>query len=88
MKNLFKHYFDVNGVKNEIEINQQLADFEKAERIIILIPNYSINIQSKYRDAEDPEQIDWDWQEFEEQIGTNIMVNDYDDLIIEIYPND
>jgi hypothetical protein len=88
MKNLFLEYFDINEIKKEIEFNQQLADFEKAERIIILMGNYSINISMAYNKAEDPEQIDWDWQEFEEQIGTNIMVNDFDDLIIEIYPND
>lgn len=47
------------------------------DEIVILCPNYSINIQSKYSDGE---QMDWDFEDFEESIGESLFVNDYDDL--------
>lgn len=65
--------FDVDKVK------KMIADCPKDE-IVILCPHWSIN-KPKYDESEDPEAEDWDFQEFEDEIGQMLSVNDYDDLI-------
>ncbi len=44
----------------------------------ILIPNYSINVQSKYDDGED---LQAEFDEIEKELGHTLIVNDYDDLV-------
>ena len=70
MKNVFLELLDIDKCK------QLIAQCPKDE-IVILCPHYSINIQSKY---EDGEQMDWDFTDFEDAIGEQMYVNDYDDL--------
>jgi hypothetical protein len=50
------------------------------DEVVILCPNWPINKPS-YEGAEDPETEDWDFQELEDQLGTTLMVSDYNDLI-------
>lgn len=70
--NYFTALLDIDSIKKEIE---------SGETYIILLPHYSINIQSKYSDGE---ECDNDWNDFEDQIGHTMEVNDYDDLIIDL----
>lgn len=65
--------FDMEVVKHHIK---KCPEGE----VVILCGHWSIN-QPKYDDSEDPEQSQWDWEEFEELIGHLLMVSDYDDLI-------
>ena len=48
------------------------------DEVVILVPHFSINVQSHY---EDGEQLQWDLDELESYIGHTVEVNDYDDLI-------
>lgn len=48
--------------------------------MVILCPHYSINIQSRYDDGE---QMDWDFDGLEQELGETLMVNDYDDLVVD-----
>ena len=52
------------------------------DEIAILAPHWSIN-RPRYPDDSDPEQGDWDMEEFEELIGHTIIVTDYDDLAVD-----
>lgn len=72
MANLIAEMFDIEKVK------QQIAKCPEDE-IVILCGHWSIN-KPKYPEDADPEQIDWDWNEFEELINEMLFVNDYDDL--------
>lgn len=74
MANLFLELLDIDKTKESI------ANCPKDE-VVILIPHYSINVQSVYANCPDPEQIDWDWNDLEELLDCTLMVNDYDDLI-------
>ena len=73
MKNRFFELIDVAKVK-------QMIKECPTDEVVIICPHYSINIQSEYKNC-GPEQIDWDWNNFEKAIDTEIMVNDYDDLV-------
>jgi hypothetical protein len=66
----------------DIDKCRQIIDRTPSDAIAILCPNYSINIQAEYYRDEtiDPEQIDWDFDEFEEKVGHTLFVNDFDDL--------
>ncbi len=65
---------------NMDEVKKQIAACP-ADEVVILCGHWSIN-QPKYDGPdEDPEVLTWDWDEFEEELGTTIMVSDYDDLI-------
>lgn len=90
MNNLFMELFSIPNINAEVKKETKLANELNEMRLIILCPHYSINIQSKYFYSEcDPEQIDWDWQDFESQLqDVTLSVNDYDDLVIEIFPDD
>lgn len=70
--NHFKALLDIDSIKQEIE---------SGETYIILLPHYSINIQSKYSDVE---ECDNEWNDFEDEIGHTMEVNDYDDLVIDL----
>lgn len=76
-KNYYTELLDVEKCK-------ELIAKTRKDEITILCPLYSINIQSKYYNDEhldrDPEDIDWDFTDFEELIGERMFVNDYDDL--------
>lgn len=70
--NLIANMFDIAKVK------EQIANCPKDE-VVILCGHWSIN-GPKY--AEDhAERQDWDFNEFEQQLDTTLLVNDYDDLI-------
>lgn len=70
--NLIAAMFNVDKVK------EQIANCP-ANEIVILCAHWSIN-RPKY--AEDhAEQEDWDFTEFEQQLDTTLLVNDYDDLV-------
>lgn len=65
---------------NVERIKKMIADCPPDE-IVIICQHWSIN-QPKYdQPGEDPEAIQWDWDEAEEVIGEILMVNDFDDLI-------
>lgn len=55
------------------------------ETYIILCPNYSINVQSKYEDCE---ALEFDLDELEQYIGHSVEVNDYNDLIVDLSNNE
>ena len=86
MKNVFAEIFDFDAIKKEMAKMQTVADEVNEIQTLMLIPCYSINIARKYNDAEDADQINWDWDEMEERIGTPMHVNDYDDLCVSVYP--
>ena len=76
MKNLFFELLDVEKCKQAIRETPE-------DEICILLGHYSINVQMEYNQkCDDPEQIDWDWNDFEEAIGEMMYVNDYDDLCV------
>lgn len=55
------------------------------ERIVILCPHYSINVQAK---VDDHEELNEDWNELSEHIGQGYLeVSQYDDLVC-ILPSD
>lgn len=60
--------------------SQLIANCPKDE-IVILIPHYSINVQShsEYKDA--GEELSYDFDELQDYLGVSLSVNDYDDLI-------
>lgn len=60
------------------EIKQQIANCP-VDQAIILCGNWSIN-KPKYSD-DDSEREDWDMSEFEDQLGTTLLVSDYNDLV-------
>lgn len=77
MKNLFFELLDVDLCKKLILETPE-------DEICILLPHYSINIQMRYnRFCKDPEQISFDWDEFEEAIGESMYVSDFDDLCVD-----
>lgn len=74
----------------------EILDFEVCKQLIakgienddycaILAPLYSINIAAKY---EDSEELQWDLEELEKFIGYSGRVNDYDDLIVVLKPDE
>lgn len=74
--NLMANMFDIAKVK-------ELIANCPADEIVILCAYWSIN-GPKY--AEDcHEQQDWDWNEFEEEIDATLMINDYDDLVVDVH---
>ena len=73
MANLIAEMFDLEKVKQIIEDCPQ-------DEVVILCGNWSVNKPNGYDDFED---YDWDWSEFEDMIGHSMMVNDYDDLIVD-----
>lgn len=78
MENQFFELLDVDSCKRAIA---KCA----LDEVAILLPHYSINILSRYRDCEDPEQINHDWDDFEEAIGQSMQVSDYDDLVVDVH---
>lgn len=68
----------------DIEKCKKIVEETKEGEIGILCSHYSINIQSKYYQDEDlePEAMDFDFEEFQEELGHWMEVNEYDDLII------
>lgn len=70
MENRFLELLDIEKCK-------QLISECPEDEIVILCPHYSINIASFY---EDGEQLQWDFDDFDEAIGEQCYVNDYDDL--------
>lgn len=86
MKNLFLELLDVEKCK-------QLIKKTNEGEIAILLGHYSINIASVYNNTPTPdyliekgcdlsEQMQWDWDEFEQKLGYQMEVSDYDDLIV------
>lgn len=92
---LEKSISDIKGAYNleELETSNEafsitdILDIENAKKLIkdcpkdevcILIPHYSINVQSKY---EDGEELENDLHDLERELGINLQVNDYDDLV-------
>lgn len=72
------HFFEML----DLEKCRELVKTAKEQKgMAILCAHYSINIQSKYNDCGEPEQMDWDFTDFEETLGVVLSVNDYDDLI-------
>lgn len=59
-------------------IEQAVANHETC---VILCPNYSINVQSKY---EEGEELQFDLDELEQYIGYTVEVSDYNDLIVDL----
>ena len=86
MKNVFLDTFSVPAVRLALCNMQEKANRQGEELDLILCAHYSINIQRKYNDAEDAEQIDFDWDEFEQDIEASMHVNDYDNLCVTVYP--
>lgn len=77
--NRFFDLLDVDAVK------EMIAKCAKDE-VCIILPHYSINVQMWYNEQDcDPEQCDWDWNDFEEAIGHSMQVNDFDDLIVDVH---
>lgn len=74
--NLIANMFDIAKVK------ELIAKCPKDE-VVILCAHWSIN-GPKYDDDSNENQ-DWDWNEFEQELGTTLMVNDYDDLIADVH---
>lgn len=72
MTNLISEMFDVEQVKKAI------SNCPKDE-IVLLCGHWSIN-KPKYPADCDPEAEDWDFSEFEDEIGQMLFVTDYDDL--------
>lgn len=66
--------FDILDMEGSKKVIEECPEGET----VILIPHYSINVQSKY---EDGEELQDDLDAVEAQLGTSVMVNDYDDLI-------
>lgn len=73
MSNKIIAMFNMDEVKKSIEKCP-------ADEVVILCGHWSIN-GPKPLEGEDPESIDWDFQEFEDALGVTVMVSDYDDLI-------
>jgi len=69
--------FSITDVLDVEEAKKAIAACPEGETCI-LIPHYSINVQSKY---EDGEELQNDLDELEEQLGLPLIVNDYDDLV-------
>lgn len=59
-------------------VKQAIANHETC---VILCPNYSINVQSKY---EDGEALQFDLDELEQYTGYSVEVSDYNDLIVDL----
>lgn len=74
--NLIANMFDIKKVK------EQIANCTKDE-VVILCAHWSIN-GPKYDDDVNENQ-DWDWKEFEDQLGHTLQVNDYDDLVVDVH---
>lgn len=74
--NLIANMFDLKIVKEHIKKCPK-------NEVIILCGNWSIN-KPKYSD-ENTDQEDWDWNEFEDQLGHTLQVNDYDDLVVDVH---
>ncbi len=72
-----------NKLQNIIDFNacKKLVNQAKKnnESMVILYPNYSINIASKF---EDGEQLQWDMDELSDYIGEFVEVSDYDDMVV------
>lgn len=65
----------------DLEVCKTLVEHARKNKTMeVLCPHYSINIQSKYDDGE---QMDWDFDELEQELGATLSVNDYDDLIVD-----
>jgi hypothetical protein len=73
-KNWFKEILDIE------ECKKQIAACPEGE-VVILIPHYSINVQSKYAGSEAGDDIDNDWNDLEEELDTTLEVNQFDDLV-------
>lgn len=67
--------FDLDKVK------KQVAECPEDE-IVILCQHWSIN-KPEYGEDEDLESYQWDMDDFEEMIGAPLLVNDYDDLVVD-----
>lgn len=72
----------IAGMFNINEVKKNIAACPKDE-IVILCAHWSINCP-KYADA-NAEQCDFDFSDFEEQLGVTLLVNDYDDLIADVH---
>lgn len=72
-ENLIAKMFNLDIVK------EQIAKCPEGE-IVILCAHWSINCP-KYPDSANPDQSDCDFSDFESQLDTTLLVNDYDDLI-------
>lgn len=72
------HFFEMLDIDKCKELIQRAKE---RKEIAILCPHYSINIQSKYNDSKDPEQMNWDFDDFENALDCTLSVSDYDDLI-------
>jgi len=62
---------NLNNLRDEIDATPE-------GEVKILIPHYSINVQSKY---EDGEELQYELDEVEDELGCTLIVNDYDDLV-------
>lgn len=58
---------------------------DKNDSCVILCPNYSINIASKY---EDSEELNYDLEELSDYLGHFVQVSDYNDLIVDLSNNE
>lgn len=70
--NLIAAMFNIDIIK------KQIANCP-AREVVILCHNWSIN-KPNYGD-DDPEREDWDFTEFSDQLGTTLLVTDYNDLV-------
>lgn len=75
--NLIANMFDIKQVKQNIKKCPK-------DQVVILCAHWSIN-KPKYEGDIDPEQEDWDFTDFEQELGTTLMVNDFDDLIADVH---
>ena len=68
------------------EVKEMITKCAKDE-VCIILPHYSINVQMWYNNQEncDPEQCMYDLEYFEEAIGYKVMVNSFDDLIVDVH---
>lgn len=74
--NRLQHIIDFDACKRVVNKSKQ-----EFKTLIVLVPHFSINVQSKY---EDGEQLQEDWIELENYIGESLEVNDYDDLVVDL----
>jgi len=73
-ENILQNIIDFDVCKKMVETAKV-----NNETMVILCPNYSINISSKF---EDGEQLQWDMDELSDYIGEFVEISDYDDMVV------